>query len=65
MSKLGPDDPNLAASINNLAVSYFHAGRYDRAVELFEETLALQKAKYGPDHPNTAASMSNLADCAL
>jgi hypothetical protein len=28
---------------------------------LYEETLALQKAKLGPDHPDTLASMNNLA----
>ena len=29
--------------------------------KLFEETLALQKAKLGPDHPDTLWSMNNLA----
>ena len=37
------------------------AGQNDRALKLFEETLALRKAKLGPDHPDTLASMNNLA----
>ena len=36
--------------------------RHDRALKLYEETLALQKAKLGPDHPDTLASMNNLAN---
>ena len=36
-------------------------GKLDRALPLYEETLALRKAKLGPDHPDTLTSMSNLA----
>ena len=39
--------------MDNLAVSYHAAGQLDRALKLFEETLALRKAKLGPDHPDT------------
>src|SRR5262249_8702820 len=31
------------------------------ALKLFEETLALRKAKLGPNHPETLRSMNNLA----
>ena len=47
--------------MNNLAAAYQAAGKLDRALPLFEETLALQKAKLGPDHPDTLTSMNNLA----
>jgi tetratricopeptide (TPR) repeat protein len=45
----------------NLAISYRQAGQNDRAIQLYEETLALQKSKLGPDHPGTLQSMINLA----
>ena len=39
--------------MNNLAVGYQAAGKLDKALPLFEETLTLRKAKLGPDHPDT------------
>ena len=59
--KLGPDHPDTLTSMNNLAGAYQDAGQLDRALPLFEETLAAQRAKLGPDHPDTLATMSNLA----
>ena len=47
--------------MNNLANGYRDAGKLDKALPLFEETLALQKTKLGPDHPDTLTSMGNLA----
>jgi eukaryotic-like serine/threonine-protein kinase len=58
----GPDHPDTLASMNNLAASYEGLGRYAEALRLYEETLALRKAKLGPDHPDTLASMNNLAN---
>ena len=45
----------------NLARGYQAAGKLDRALPLFEETLAMRKAKLGPDHPYTLTSMNFLA----
>ena len=39
--------------MNNLALGYQAAGKLDKALPLFEETLTLTKAKLGPDHPDT------------
>ena len=33
----------------------------ERAVRLFEQTLALRKAKYGPNNPSTLFAMQFLA----
>jgi len=49
--------------MNNLANSYYALGRHADALKLYEETLALQKAKLGSDHPETLKSMANLALC--
>ena len=61
-SKLGSDHPNTLSSMNNLAKGYQAAGKLDKALPLYEETLALRKTKLGPDHPDTITSMSNLAE---
>jgi len=63
ISRSGPDDPATLASTNNLAITYWEMGRYADALNLHEETLALQKAKLGPDDPDTLKSMNNLAVC--
>src|SRR5262249_47214591 len=61
-ARLGTDHPDTLRSMGNLAGGLLYAGRYDRALPLLEETLALRKAKLGPDHRDTFKSMSDLAD---
>jgi len=58
---LGADHLDTLKSINNLAISYSALGRYADSLHLFEEILALRKAKLGPDHSDTLGSMSNVA----
>ena len=49
--------------MNNLAHCYqARRSELDRALPLYEETLALRKSKLGPDHPDTLVSMNNLAE---
>lgn len=57
----GPDHVDTLSSMNNLAVSYSHLGRYGEAFKLHEETLVLRRATLGVDHPETLRSMKNLA----
>ena len=59
--ELGPDHPDTLTSMNDLAVSYFWAGKLDRALSLFEEVLALRKEKLGDGHPDTLTTLSDLA----
>jgi serine/threonine protein kinase len=59
--QLGSDHPYTLTSMNNLAESYFYAGRTGEATKLHEETLWLRKATLGSDHPYTLRSMNNLA----
>jgi hypothetical protein len=47
--------------MNTVACSYADLGRHADALELFEQTLALQKAKLGPDHRATLLSMWGVA----
>jgi hypothetical protein len=48
-------------SMNNVAGSYTDLGRHATALQLYEQTLALQKAKLGPDHCGTLWSMWGVA----
>ena len=45
--------------MHNLAAAYQAAGQLDKALPLFEQTLAKRKEKLGLDHPNTLGSMNN------
>jgi tetratricopeptide (TPR) repeat protein len=49
--------------MGNLANSYAEAGQNDRALKLFEETLALMRSKLGPDHPDTLYNRGFQAQC--
>ena len=51
---LGPDDPNLATRLNNLANLYQATGRYAEAEPLFQRAIAIIEKTLGPDHPNLA-----------
>ena len=53
-----PEDP---WRLNRAALHYQAARKFDRALPLFEESLALRKARLGPDHPDRLISMENLA----
>jgi CHAT domain-containing protein/Tfp pilus assembly protein PilF len=59
--QLGPDHPNTATSLNNLALLYDLLGRYGEAEVLYRRALAIREVQLGPDHPDTATSLNNLA----
>ena len=58
---LGPDHPDTLASRNNLAGTYRDAGRLDKVIALYEQTLEDSIRVLGPDHPSTLTSRLNLA----
>ena len=58
---VGPDHPNVAASLNNLAGLYKTQGDYAKAEPLYKRSLAIVEKALGPDHPNVATSLNNLA----
>ena len=59
---LGPDHPDTLASRNSLAGVYRDAGRLDKAIPLYEQTLEDSIRVLGLDHPSTLTSRFNLAD---
>jgi len=58
---LGPEHPDTASGLNDLAGMYVDAGDYAKAEPLLRQTLGIRKKALGPEHPETAASLSNLA----
>ena len=58
---VGPDHPDVAISLNNLALLYKTQGQYALAEPLYKRSLAIDEKALGPDHPDVAISLNNLA----
>jgi CHAT domain-containing protein len=58
---LGPQHPDTATSINNLAMLYDSIQDNDRALPLHERALAIREKILGSEHPLTSVSINNLA----
>ena len=58
---LGPEHPDTATSLNNLAVLHQDQGDLAGARPLYERALAIREKVLGPEHPDTATSLNNLA----
>lgn len=58
---LGPHHPNLAVSLNNLALLYKSSGDYSRAKPLYEKALRIKENALGSAHPDLANNLINLA----
>ena len=59
--KRGPNDPDTATILNNLAGVEAAQGDYDAARPLLERSLKIRQEKFGEENTLTAQSMSNLA----
>jgi tetratricopeptide (TPR) repeat protein len=57
----GPDHPQVATSLNNLAELYRALGRYREAEPLYQRALELHERALGPEHPYVATGLNNLA----
>ncbi|WP_255649674.1 FxSxx-COOH system tetratricopeptide repeat protein [Frankia sp. ArI3] len=57
----GPDHPEVATHLNNLAWVLQALGRAGEALPLVRHALAIGEAVYGPDHPEVATHLSSLA----
>jgi tetratricopeptide (TPR) repeat protein len=58
----GPEHPNTAQSLHDLADLYRNQGRYEEAGSLYRRALELREKVLGPEHPDTATTISNLAE---
>ena len=55
--------PTPSGASTGSPAGYLDAGKFDLALPLCEELLALRKVKLGPDHPDTLKCMNGLAFC--
>jgi CHAT domain-containing protein len=58
---LGETHPDVATSLNSLALLYHSQGRYSEAEPLYKQALALKIRALGEAHPDVATSLNNLA----
>ena len=58
---LGPNHPDVAASLNNLAALYQAEGQYAAAEPLYTRALAINEKARGPDHPDVATLLENIS----
>ena len=59
--KLGEDHPATLDSMNNLAMAYHDAGRFDMAIPVLATTLEKRRIALGADHRETIETMNDLA----
>ena len=55
----GPDHPNVALSLNNLAALYITQSQYAQAEPLYKRSLAIWEKARGPANPNLATALEN------
>ncbi|MCR4289868.1 MAG: tetratricopeptide repeat protein, partial [Candidatus Scalindua sp.] len=58
----GPDHPNVAISLNNIAELYVIKGSYAEIEPLYIRALKINEKALGPDNPDVAISLNNLAE---
>ena len=58
---VGTMHPDVAESLNNLALLYWNQGRYTEAEPLLLRSLAIREQHLGPEHLRTSESLNNLA----
>jgi CHAT domain-containing protein/tetratricopeptide (TPR) repeat protein len=58
---LGPENPDVASSLNNLANLYRRRGDYTKAEPLYRHALTIREKLFGPDHPDVATVLNALA----
>jgi CHAT domain-containing protein/tetratricopeptide (TPR) repeat protein len=59
---LGPDHPDVAGALSDLATLHYMQGRYADAAQLSQRSLAIREKALGLDHPEVASSLNDLAE---
>ncbi len=59
---LGPEHPDVATSLNNLAALHDKQGKYAEAELLYQRALNIYEKARGPEYPDMATSLNNLAE---
>lgn len=61
----GPDHPNTAITLYNLASLYLQIGRKEEGRALLERTYSIFERSLGPDHPDLVMAITGLASVDL
>ena len=62
---LGPDHPDVAKQLNNLALICQNQGLYDEVEKYYKRALEIYESKLGPDDMNVAKTKNNLSSAYL
>jgi len=62
---VGPDHPDVALILSNLATCYEHAGEVDKALATAKTAFQIRVKTYGPNSPFLVPTLNNLADFEL
>ena len=62
---LGPEHPDTATILHNLAILQRDTGNFVEAEQLYQRAMAIREQHLGPEHPYTANALSNLANLYL
>ncbi len=57
----GPEHPEVATVLNNLALMLQDTNRLEAAEPLMRRALAIDEQSYGPEHPDVARDLNTLA----
>lgn len=58
---LGPDHPDVAESLSNLAILYNQQGDHEKALPLYERALAIWERTQGPESSDVAHTLTDMA----
>jgi len=58
---VGPDHPDTATSLNNLANLYWNQGKDEQAEPLYQRALSIDERTLGLQHPHTQTIRANYA----
>ncbi|MBI3610036.1 MAG: tetratricopeptide repeat protein [Nitrospirae bacterium] len=59
---LGPEHPDVARSLHNMANLYHGQGRYAEAEPLYRQAASIREKSLGSEHPDVAVSLNNLGE---
>ena len=60
---MGPQHPEVALTLNDLAVLYYNLGDCAKAEALYKRSLAIMEKALGSEHPKVAIVLRNMAAC--
>jgi CHAT domain-containing protein/Flp pilus assembly protein TadD len=58
---LGPEHPDVAQALNNLALLFKSRGRYAEAEQFYNRTVSTLEKMFGANHPDVCIALNNLA----